>query len=98
MEEPKLSSSSGRLSDPSAPRPPIDRGERAKQRVLAAALEVLAEQGLAGFNMESVARRAGAGKATFYRHWASSSALLIDAMDAQFRRSRGFRRVTCEQT
>jgi AcrR family transcriptional regulator len=86
MEDvPKLSSSSGRPSDPSAPRQPIGRGERAKQRVLAAALEVLAEQGLAGFNMESVARRAGAGKATLYRHWASPSALLIDAMDAQFR-------------
>ena len=38
-----------------------------------------------GFTMESVARRAGASKATLYRHWPSPSALLVDAMDAEFR-------------
>jgi len=63
----------------------VGRGEQARQRVLRAALEVLAESGLAGFNMESIARKAGAGKATVYRHWASPSTLLVDAMDAQFR-------------
>jgi AcrR family transcriptional regulator len=53
--------------------------------VLTAALEVLAESGMPGFTIESVARRAGASKATLYRHWPSASALLVDAMDAQFR-------------
>lgn len=38
-----------------------------------------------GFTIESVARRAGASKATLYRHWPSASALLVDAMDAEFR-------------
>jgi AcrR family transcriptional regulator len=64
---------------------PITRGAGARQRVLRAALAVLDEAGLAGFTMEAVARRAGASKATVYRHWASSGALLIDAMDATFR-------------
>jgi AcrR family transcriptional regulator len=51
--------------------------------VLSAALEVLAESGMLGFTIESVARRAGASKATLYRHWPSASALLVDAMDAE---------------
>lgn len=64
---------------------PISRGEGARQRVLRAALEVLDENGLPGFNMEAVARRAGASKATLYRRWLTVGALLIDAMDATFR-------------
>jgi AcrR family transcriptional regulator len=53
--------------------------------VLVAALEVLAERGLAGFSMEAVARRADASKATIYRRWKSPGELLVDAMDASFR-------------
>jgi AcrR family transcriptional regulator len=64
---------------------PLRRGEHARRRVLSAALEVLAESGMPGFTIESVARRAGASKATLYRHWPSASALLVDAMDAEFR-------------
>jgi AcrR family transcriptional regulator len=40
---------------------------------------------LGGFTMEAVARRAGASKATLYRHWPTTGALLVDAMDATFR-------------
>ncbi|MFC4105167.1 TetR/AcrR family transcriptional regulator [Micromonospora zhanjiangensis] len=65
--------------------PPISRGAGARQRVLRAALEVLDADGLAGFTMEAVARRAGASKATIYRHWSGTGPLLIDAMDATFR-------------
>jgi AcrR family transcriptional regulator len=43
-----------------------------------------ADQGFPGFTMEAVARRAGAIKATGYRHWGSQSPLLVDAMDAGF--------------
>ena len=64
---------------------PLRRGEHARRRVLRAALEVLAESGMPGFTIEAVARRAGASKATLYRHWTSASALLVDAMDAEFR-------------
>lgn len=66
-------------------RTPIPRGDHARDRILRAALEVLAEQGLGGFSMEAVARRAGASKATVYRRWTSQSELLVDAMDAGFR-------------
>jgi len=65
-------------------RHPIPRGERARQRVLRAALSVLADEGMAGFTMEAVAHRAMASKATVYRHWTSRGALLVEAMDRGF--------------
>ena len=67
------------------PSGPIGRGQRARERVLAAALDQLAEEGSAGFTMEAIARRAGASKATLYRRWPSASALLVDAMATTFR-------------
>ncbi|HEY8868745.1 MAG TPA: TetR/AcrR family transcriptional regulator [Candidatus Limnocylindrales bacterium] len=67
-----------------AARQAIARGARARERVLRAALEVLAEQGLPGFTMEAVAHRAKASKATLYRRWASQGSLLIEAMDQGF--------------
>jgi AcrR family transcriptional regulator len=63
----------------------VSRGDGARQRMLTAALGVLDESGLAGFTMEAVARRAGASKATLYRRWPTTGALLVDAMDATFR-------------
>jgi AcrR family transcriptional regulator len=63
---------------------PISRGAGARQRMLRAALAVLGDDGLAGFTMEAVARRAGASKATLYRHWPTTGALMIAAMDATF--------------
>jgi AcrR family transcriptional regulator len=52
--------------------------------VLRAALEVLADHGLAGLTMQAIASRAGASKATVYRHWKSPTQLLVDAMDLTF--------------
>jgi AcrR family transcriptional regulator len=46
--------------------------------VLAAAREVLAERGFAGFSIDEVARRAGAGKPTIYRWWPSRADLLVE--------------------
>ncbi|POR53408.1 TetR family transcriptional regulator [Bosea psychrotolerans] len=43
----------------------------------AAARELLAEKGYAGFSIEEVARRAGAGKPTIYRWWPSKADLFI---------------------
>jgi len=60
---------------------PVLRGEYARQRVLRAAIEVLADHGMPGFTVEAVAERAGASKATLYRRWTSRSELLIEAMD-----------------
>ncbi|MFI5914773.1 TetR/AcrR family transcriptional regulator [Dactylosporangium sp. NPDC051541] len=67
------------------PNAPITRGDGARRRVLDAALRVLDEHGIAGFTMEAVARRAGASKATVYRHWPTTNALLVDAMDSTYR-------------
>jgi AcrR family transcriptional regulator len=63
---------------------PIARGAGARRRVLEAALQVLADDGMSSFTMEAIARRAGASKATLYRHWPTAAALLVDAMDATF--------------
>lgn len=71
--------------EPAARPDAVGRGDRARRRVKAAALEQLAEMGSAAFTMEAVARRAGASKATVYRHWPSASALLVDAMSTTFR-------------
>lgn len=60
---------------------PIPRGEHARERVLRAALGVLADRGMPGFTMEAVAQRAGASKATVYRHWTSRATLLVDALE-----------------
>jgi AcrR family transcriptional regulator len=61
---------------------PIARGKKARERVLHAALAVLADEGMPGFSMEAVAQRAGASKATLYRHWTSREELLVDAMES----------------
>ena len=52
---------------------------------MAAALELLAERGLAGMSIEEVAARAGVGKATIYRRWSSKGALALDAFLAEFK-------------
>lgn len=72
------------MTEQRSPRTPIPRGDRARERILRAALQVLGDQGLPGFTMEAVGRRAGASKATIYRRWTSQSELLVDAMDLGF--------------
>jgi AcrR family transcriptional regulator len=44
-----------------------------------AALDELGEVGYGAFTIESVAARAGVGKATIYRHWSNKLALIADA-------------------
>ena len=60
------------------------RSEQADRAIMAAALELLAERGLAGMSIEEVAARAGVGKATIYRRWSSKGALALDAFLAEF--------------
>lgn len=60
---------------PGRPRDPeVDR------RIARAALDLFADAGWAGFSMESVARRAGVGKASLYLRWHTKEALLTDAV------------------
>src|SRR4029077_18672157 len=66
---------------PSAPaRSGRPRSERAHQAILTAARELLIEKGFAAMRLEHVAARAGVGKATIYRRWASKEALAQDLL------------------
>ncbi|NLF01632.1 MAG: TetR/AcrR family transcriptional regulator [Anaerolineales bacterium] len=63
------------IMGPGRPRDPqVDRA------VLAAALELLAEEGYTRLTMEGVAARAGVGKTSLYRRWNTKDALIIDAL------------------
>ncbi|HVY50765.1 MAG TPA: TetR/AcrR family transcriptional regulator [Devosia sp.] len=53
------------------------RNPESEKAILEAARELLVEEGLAGFSIEAVARRAHAGKPTIYRWWPSKTALLL---------------------
>ena len=60
---------------PGRPRDPdVDR------KIAQAALDLFGEAGWAGFAMDTVARRAGVGKASLYLRWSSKEALLTDAV------------------
>ena len=56
------------------------RSERAHQAILTAARELLIEKGFAAMRLEHVAARAGVGKTTIYRRWASKEALAQDLL------------------
>ena len=47
------------------------RGEELREAICRAVLEELELHGFAAMTMDAVAARAGAGKATLYRHWSS---------------------------
>ena len=66
------------------PRRGRPRSEQADRAILAAAADLLAERGLSGMSIEEVASRAGVGKATIYRRWASRGTLALDAFLAEF--------------
>ena len=54
------------------------RVQRTRDRILAAARELLAEAGPAGLTYSVLAERAGVTRQTLYRHWPVRSALLTD--------------------
>ncbi len=58
------------------------RSAEADRAILTATIDLLADEGYGGVTMEGVACRAGVGKATVYRRWASKSALVVDAITA----------------
>ena len=57
------------------------RVERSHRVIRQAALAELAEAGYGGFRIESVAKRAGVGKSTIYRHWGGKLTLIEDALE-----------------
>ncbi|MBR7828792.1 TetR/AcrR family transcriptional regulator [Actinospica sp. MGRD01-02] len=68
-EGPAPASKGGRPRDP-----------KVDEAILAAALEVLGEQGYARLSIEAVAQRAEVAKTSLYRRWAGKDALILDAV------------------
>jgi AcrR family transcriptional regulator len=56
------------------------RSERARRAILSAAAQLLDEVGFASMTVEEIAARAGAGKATIYRHWPTKGALAMEVV------------------
>lgn len=65
------------------------RSDEAHRAILDATLELLIEVGFSALTVEGVAHRAGVGKATIYRRWASKLPLVVEA----FGRLPGFEEV-----
>ncbi|WP_353943358.1 TetR/AcrR family transcriptional regulator [Streptomyces sp. HUAS MG91] len=59
---------------------PGGRTARVRAAVLAAAGDVLAEQGFAELDLADIARRAEVGKTTVYRRWSSPTGLVTDLL------------------
>jgi AcrR family transcriptional regulator len=55
------------------------RDPASRQAILEAAFALLREGGFASFSIEGVAARAGVGKTTIYRWWASKGMLAVEA-------------------
>jgi AcrR family transcriptional regulator len=59
------------------------RNPEAEAAVLAAAKDLISERGYAGFSVDEVARRAGAGKTTIYRWYPTKADLFIAIYTAE---------------
>lgn len=70
-------------ADEGSPRrgPGRPRSVRRGERVLACALDEIAEHGIAGLAIERVAARAGVSKVTIYRRWPDRIALVLAALE-----------------
>jgi AcrR family transcriptional regulator len=58
---------------------------RSRGAVLSAALDLLAERGIAGTTIEAVSERCGVAKTTIYRQWDGQPALVLDAFGSILR-------------
>jgi AcrR family transcriptional regulator len=56
-----------------------------KEMILAAALEVFSQDGYENSDVEEIARRAGIGKGTIYRHFESKQKLFLGLVDHGYR-------------
>jgi AcrR family transcriptional regulator len=59
------------------------RSEESRQRILAAARELLEERGLRALTVEAIAERAGTSKVTLYRWWSNKAAIVLEAILAE---------------
>jgi AcrR family transcriptional regulator len=60
----------------SAPSPPAG-GASARERILAAAYELFATQGIRAVGIDAIIERSGVARMTLYRHFASKNALVL---------------------
>lgn len=77
MKKKKKKNAGSRSSSVRSPGRP--RSDASRAAILKAAYQILRESGYAKFTVEGVAARAGAGKATIYRWWASKGTLAVEA-------------------
>jgi len=56
------------------------RSEQARRAILAAALDIVRDEGYRAATIDSVAKRAGVARTTIYRWWPSIAALLVDVL------------------
>jgi Transcriptional regulator len=70
------------MSDTNKKPPGRPRSAQSHQAILQAALELLAEVGFAAMSMDAIAARAGVGKTTIYRRYASKEELVADAIES----------------
>jgi AcrR family transcriptional regulator len=56
------------------------RAARSREAILAAAFDLLAQEGPGAITHQRVAQQAGVGRATVYRHWAAPEDLLRDVL------------------
>ena len=66
------------MNEPRRP-PGRPRDPAARAAILRAAADLLDEGGLTAVTMEGIARRAGVGKPTIYRHWPNAAAVAMAA-------------------
>jgi AcrR family transcriptional regulator len=62
------------------------RGDDLVSAIHQAVFEELVANGIEGFTFESVAHRAGTGKASIYRRWSSRDELIVDSIRAHTQR------------
>ncbi len=67
----------------SPPRPRGDKRARTRQALIAATLEIVADQGFAGASLEAIARRAGVTRGSIYSNFADRDELMIAAIASQ---------------
>lgn len=80
MNDPEIEPDHAEGSQPKAMQRPGGRTERVRKQVIAATVAVLAEDGVSGVSVESVASRSGVARTTIYRRWGTPQALMLEAL------------------